>query len=278
MGTLNYAGPGANASNVWASYNGNRQHTDADDGVGSHEWNSSTNGFTVGYTAGGDRFSWGVAAGHQDSDLDVDGLGATGTQRGWNAGIYGALKGKRLYLNGILGYGNYKNETFGNFGDSTFDNKALSASLEIGKHLSTDKKGGFTPFASILWTRIKQDGATLDPVVLKESNNSVFTTELGLRYNHRMFDESDSLKGGWQAGVSWLHQGGDTGFGSNFGFTGVGGSYAVKSTPLAGNSLRVQLGAYGRIHGNLIGFAGYQGTFGSSQKINAVNAGIGYQF
>lgn len=281
LGALNYAGSGSNASNVWASYNGNRQHTDADGSVGSHQWSSSTDGFTVGYTAGGDRFSWGVAAGHQDSDLDVEVLGASGTQRGWNAGIYGALKGKRSYLNGILGYGNYKNETFGNAGKTSFDNKALSASLEIGKHLSSDKKGGFTPYASVLWTRIKQDTAVIDSFagsLLKGSNNSVFTTELGLRYNHRMFDERDSLKGGWQAGISWLHQGGDTGLGANLGFVGVGGYYNLKSTPLDGNSLRVQLGAYGRIHGNLIGFAGYQGNFGSSQKINAVNAGVGYQF
>ena len=130
-----------------------------------------------------------------------------------------------------------------------------------------------------MWTKINQDNASDgDGFLLKSGSNNVFTAELGLRYNHRMFDKSDSLKGGWTAGLSWLHQGGDTGLPVNIGFPGVDGSAAIKSTPLAGNSLRVQLGAYGRIHGNLIGFAGYQGTFGSSQKINAVNAGIGYQF
>ncbi|MGZ7145053.1 hypothetical protein ACXWOO_11845, partial [Streptococcus pyogenes] len=54
--------------------------------------------------------------------------------------------------------------------------------------------------------------------------------------------------------------------------------FGIKGTQLAGDSLVVRLGAYGRIHNNVIGFAGYQGTFGSNQKINAVNAGLGYQF
>jgi outer membrane autotransporter protein len=230
----------------------------------------------VGFTNGGEKFSWGVAAGHQDSDLNF--TGGNGEQEGWNMGLYGSWQSKSTYLTGILGYGKYDNDIYD--GDiSSFDTKATSASLEIGKHLSDDKKGGFTPYASVLWTKIKQDSASGDEgLVLKNGSNNIFTTELGVRYNHRMFDENDSLKGGWMAGLSWLHQGGDTGLPVNVGFAGVDGNASVKGTPLAGNSLRVQLGAYGRIHGNLIGFAGYQGTFGSSQKINAVNAGIGYQF
>jgi len=276
-GRLNYAGnDGGHSSSLWAVYNGNHQSTDADSGVGSSEWSSSTNGYTVGFTNGGDKFSWGVAAGHQDSDLNF--TGGNGEQEGWNMGLYGSLHNKSTYLTGILGYGKYDNDIYDGI-NSSFETKATSASLEIGKHLSNDKKGGFTPYASALWTKIKQGNVSGDDgFIPKSGSNNVFTTELGLRYNHRMFDKTDSLKGGWQAGLSWLHQGGDTGLPVNVGVSGVEGSAAIKSTPLAGNSLRVQLGAYGRIHGNLIGFAGYQGTFGSSQKINAVNAGIGYRF
>jgi len=268
---------------VWAVYNGNHQSTDPDSGVGSHGWSSSTNGFTLGYTGGNEGFSWGVAAGHQKSDLSFAGLDANGNQEGWNLGLYGSLKRKSTYLTGILGYGNYDNDTYSSAGTGSFKNKVTSASLEIGKNLCTDKKGGFTPFASVLWTKVKQDGAALDNgqeayTTLADGSNNVFTTELGLRYNHRMFDKDDSLKGGWQAGLSWMHQGGDTGLPANVGVNIVPGSFAVKSTPLAGNSAVVRLGAYGRIHGNLIGFAGYQGTFASGQDINAVNAGVGYRF
>ena len=136
----------------------------------------------------------------------------------------------------------------------------------------------------MLWTRIKQGDATVSGsplgLTLNSGSNNVYTTQLGVRYNHRMYDKDDTLKGGWQAGLAWLHQGGDTGLPANLGSSLApgAGNFDVKSTPLAGNSAVVQLGAYGRIHHNLIGYAGYQGTFGSSQKINAVNAGIGYQF
>jgi|GEM_PF-5171385 len=267
---------GGNSNSLWAAYNGNHQSTDADSGVGSREWSSSTNGYTVGFTNGGNKFSWGVAAGHQDSDLNFS--GGNGEQEGWNMGLYGSWQNKSTFVTGILGYGKYDNDLRG-ADASSFDTKATSASLEIGKHLGHDKNNIITPFASVLWTKIKQSAATGDGgFVLKNGSNNIFTTELGVHYNHRKFDKADALKFGWMAGLSWLHQGGDTGLPVNIGFSGAEGSAAIKSTPLAGNSLRLQLGAYGRIHGNLIGFAGYQGTFGSSQKINAVNAGIGYQF
>jgi len=272
-----------NSNGVWAAYNGNHQHTDGDSGIGSNDWSSSSDGFALGYTGGSDSFSWGVAVGHQKSTLDFDDLDASGEQRGWNAGLYASWKGKSAYLSGVLGYGNYDNDSSGDFGDASFKTKATSAALELGKHLSNSKSGSLTPYASVLWTRVKQGDATADGDVgltLNSGSNSIFATQLGLRYNHRMYDQNGALKGGWQAGAAWLHQGGDTGFPVNLGsiYAPDAGTFAVQSTPLDGNSLVVQLGVYGRIHGNLVGFGGYQGTFGSNQKINAVNAGIGYQF
>lgn len=282
---LNYAGNNnGNSNGVWAAYNGNHQHTDGDDGIGSSDWSSSTDGFTLGYTGGSDHFSWGAAVGHQKSTLDFADLDANGEQRGWNAGLYAAWEGKSGYLNGVLGYGNFDNDSYGDLGDASFKTKATSASLEIGKHVSNYKNGSLTPYASVLWTRIKEGDATvtgaLPGLTLSSGSNNIYATQLGLRYNHRMYDKDDTLKGGWQAGLAWLHQGGDTGFPVNLGSSLVpdAGTFAIQSTPLAGNSAVVQLGAYGRIHHNLIGFAGYQGTFGSSQDINAVNAGVGYQF
>ncbi|MEO6908797.1 MAG: autotransporter domain-containing protein, partial [Abditibacteriaceae bacterium] len=283
--SLDYAGSNSsNSSGVWASYNGNHQHTNADSGIGSNAWSSSSDGFTLGYASGGDKFSWGAAVGHQKSSLNFADLGATGNQDGYNAGLYASLKGKAGYLNGVLGYGNFSNDSYGSLGDASFKTKATSASLEVGKQVSNPKSSSLTPYASVLWTRINEGGATLTGsstgLVLNSGTNSIFTTQLGVRYNHRMYDKDDTLKGGWQAGLAWLHQGGDTGFPVNLGssFAPGAGTFNIQDTPLAGNSAVVQLGAYGRIHHNLIGFAGYQGTFGSSQKINAVNAGIGYQF
>jgi len=282
---LNYAdGNGGNSNGVWATYNGNHQHTDGDSGIGSTDWSSSANGFTLGYTGGSDNFSWGAAVGHQKSTLNFNDLGANGEQRGWNSGLYASWKGKSTYLTGVLSYGNFDNDSSDSFGDTSFKTKATSATLELGKHLGNSKSGGLTPYASVLWTRIKQEDVSLpgNPLglTLKSGSNNVFATQLGVRFNHRMYDKNDTLKGGWQAGAAWLHQGGNTGLPVNASstFAPGAGTFAVKNTPLAGNSLLVQLGAYGRIHGNLIGFAGYQGTFGSSQKINAVNAGVGYQF
>ncbi|MEO6907869.1 MAG: autotransporter outer membrane beta-barrel domain-containing protein, partial [Abditibacteriaceae bacterium] len=238
------------------------------------------------YTGGGDSFSWGAAVGHQKSTLNFADLGATGNQDGYNAGLYASLKGKGGYLNGVLGYGKFSNDAYSGMGmgDASFDTKATSASLEVGKHVSDSKSSSLTPYASVLWMRINEGAATLTGsslgLTLNSRTNSIFATQLGFRYNHRMYDKDDTLKGGWQAGLAWLHQGGDTGFPVNLGSSLVpgAGTFNIQGTPLAGNSAVVQLGAYGRIHHNLIGFAGYQGTFGSSQKINAVNAGIGYQF
>jgi len=282
---LNYAGDnGGNSNGVWATYNGNHQHTDGDSGVGSTDWSSSANGFTLGYTGGSDNFSWGAAVGYQKSTLNFNDLGANGEQRGWNSGLYASWKSKSTYLTGVLSYGNFDNDSSDSFGDTSFKTKATSAALELGKHLGNNKSDGLTPYAAVQWTRIKQEDVSLSDnplgLTLKSGSNNVFATKLGVRFNHRMYDKDDTLKGGWQAGVAWLHQGGDTGLPVNVSSTLAPGAgmFGVKSTPLAGNSLLVQLGAYGRIHGNLIGFAGYQGTFGSSQKINAVNAGIGYQF
>ena len=108
---LNYAGDNSsNSSGVWASYNGNHQRTDADSGIGSSDWSSSSDGFTLGYTGGGDSFSWGAAVGHQKTTLDFADLSATGKQTGWNAGLYAAWKGKSGYINGVLGYGNFDND------------------------------------------------------------------------------------------------------------------------------------------------------------------------
>jgi hypothetical protein len=270
--------PGGASNGVWAAYTGSHQHTDADNGVGSNEWSSSSDGYTVGYTGGGEGFRWGVAAGHQkstftmaDSNNEVD---------GWNAGLYASWKRKSTYLNGILGYGDYDNSVYTE-DETDFKTHGLSAYLELGKRLHEKNQGGLSPYASLLWTRVKNGSASDEDsgFNLESGSDNVYTTALGMRYNHRMLDASGALKGGWQAGLAWLHQFGDTNFPVNGNYSATDPyDFQIESTGLSGDAAQVQLGAYGRIHGNLIGFADYVGTFGSKQDINGVSAGVGYQF
>jgi len=278
---LNAAGNNNSGANgMWASYNGRRSSMEADHGIGSNSWSASNDGFTVGYTNGGGNFRWGLAAGHQETDLDFDGISASGKVEGYNVGLYGSWQGKSTFLNAVLGYGDYNNQSYQLLGNNKFDTKAYSGTLELGKHYGSDHSQ-ITPFASIDWTRTKNDGFT-NPgggLSIRNGSNNVYSTTLGVRYNNRQYDDAGKLKGGWTAGLGWVHQSGDTNF-------AVGASYSptfpdsfnASTTPLDGNLLQAKIGAYGRIHNNLIGFAGYEGLFGSSQRVHSVNAGIGYQF
>ena len=269
---------GGASSGVWAAYTGSHQSTDADSGTGSNEWSSSSDGYTVGYTNGGDNFRWGVAAGHQKSTFTM--ADSNNEVKGWNAGLYAAWQRKNIYLNGVLGYGNYDNSVY-NETETDFKTHGLSAYLELGKRLKEESKGGLSPYASVLWTRVKNGSASDEDngFNLESSSSNVYTTALGMRYNRRMLDANGALKGGWQAGLAWLHQFGDTNFPVNGNFSATDPyNFQIENSGLSGNAAQVQLGAYGRIHRNLIGFANYVGTFGSKQNINGVSAGVGYQF
>jgi outer membrane autotransporter protein len=277
---------GASNRGVWADAYGGRVKTDASDSIGSPDWDGSTTGFAAGYTGGNDHFNWGVAAGHQKSDLDFNDRNASGKIEGYNLGLYAALNHKKSYLNGILSYSHFDNDASRNdaIGDnsSSFNSHGLAAQLEYGIHVRQTKSSEFTPYASLLWTNSdigditeKGTGAGLS---LDGDSNSVVTSQLGVRYNHRTFDKSNNLKGGLQAGVAWVHQFGDTDFPMTAQFTGTSGNWDIYNTPLSSNALQVQLGAYGRIHNNVIGFANYQGTFGDNEKVHTVTAGLGYQF
>lgn len=294
LGALNANGNNSlSNTGIWASIYGDRVNTEGDSGLGSMGWNGSTTGFAAGYTGGGERFAWGVAAGHQKSDLDFDnlvaGAQASGELDGYNLGLYGSLNRKNSYLTGILSYGNFDNDATRTdmigTNTSSFKSHGLAAQLEYGVHVRQTKTSDFTPYASLLWSKSDRDDITESGtgagLSLDDSSNSVLTSQLGVRYNYRMFDKKDdSLKGGLVAGVAWQHQFGDTDFPltARFNDDVSGNSFNSYGTPLSGNSLQVQLGAYGRIHNNVIGFANYRGTFGNNEKVHAVTAGLGYQF
>jgi|GEM_PF-3822173 len=285
-GALGAAGAGATSNGVWFDVYGDRIKTEADNNLGSPEWDGSTRGFLAGYTQGNERFSWGITAGKQESDLDFNDRSARGELDGWNAGLYGTWKNKKSYLTGILGYSRFDNEArrrdaIGS-NRSDFKSRGLSAYGEYGIHLSRTAKKDLTPYASILWARTKRGainesgtGAGLD---IDASSNSIFTTQLGVRYNYRFLGEGDQLKGGLQLGAAWVHQFGDTDFPLTARFNGTSSSFTSYGTPLSGDALQLELGGYGRISGNLIGFAGYRGLFGKNEKQHSINAGVGYQF
>jgi len=278
---LNLDGDSANADNkLWAAYNGNHQNTDADSGIGSSAWSASSNGYTLGYTFGNGDFRWGVAAGHQESDLSFSDINASGKVAGYNAGLYAAWSGKSTFLHAIVGYGDYNNDTQQLLGGNSFNSKAISGTLKLGKHFGS-RQNQLTPYLAVNWTRIKNDGFNggSGGLFVRDGSNNIYSSTLGVRYNHRMFAKDGSQKGGWNAGLGWLHQSGDTNFAVDAGYSAAfPGTFQAQTTPLDGNLLQVQLGAYGRIHNGLIGYMGYQGSFGSSQKMNAVNVGLGYQF
>jgi outer membrane autotransporter protein len=289
LGYANGAG-NSNSSRIWANVSDSSLKTDRDDDIGSPNWRSSSLAFTVGYTGGNDSFHWGVAAGHQKSDLSFSDRGANGESEGYNAGLYAGWQGKGGYLNAILGYGNYDNDavTHDGFGSASFKTHGLSAALEVGKHLSGDKDSGFTPYASLTWVRSKVGGiAELDGqtdsgqgVSFANASQNTLTSQLGVRYVHTMMDKNGEKKGGWRAGLSWLHNFGDNDFAmeGSYPVLNLPGSFTERNTPLFNNALQVELGAYGRIHNSLVGFVGYRGVFSSEQKQNGVTAGIGYQF
>jgi outer membrane autotransporter protein len=286
LGYANGAG-NTNSSGIWASVSGNSLSTDRDDYIGSPNWHSSSLAYTVGYTGGNDSFDWGVAVGHQKSDLTFYDRAASGTSEGYNAGLYAGWQGKGGYLNAILGYGNYDNDasTHDGSGSANFKTHGLSAALEIGKHLSGDKDNGFTPYAALMWVRSKV--GNIDEsyergtgVTFRSGSQNTLTAQLGVRYLHTMIDKNGQKKGGWRAGLSWLHNFGNNDFAmeASYPILDLPYTFTERNTPLFNNALQVELGAYGRIHNSLVGFVGYRGVFSSDQKQNSVSAGIGYQF
>jgi outer membrane autotransporter protein len=297
---LNLAGAlNANASNgaadngVWASIYGDRVNTDGDSSLGSMSWDGSTTGFAAGYTGGDSRFKWGVAAGHQKSDLNFDnlvaGADARGKVEGYNLGLYGSLNRKNTYFNGILSYSHFDNDATRTdvigTNTSSFNSHGLAAQLEYGVHVRQTKKSDFTPYASLLWSHDNRDGITEKGtgagLSIDSDSHNIFTSQLGVRYNYRFLDKnSDTVKGGLVAGLAWQHQFGNTDFPLTAKFNDDTSGYSFNSygTPLSSNAFQLQLGAYGRLSRNIVGFANYRGTFGDNEKVNAVTAGLGYQF
>ncbi|MEO6907200.1 MAG: hypothetical protein ABI210_04850, partial [Abditibacteriaceae bacterium] len=55
-------------------------------------------------------------------------------------------------------------------------------------------------------------------------------------------------------------------------------TFTTYGSPLANDSVGVQMGAYARFTKNIYGFLNYSGNFGGDQKINSITAGLQYGF
>jgi hypothetical protein len=275
-------------SGLWGDIAGDWLRNKGDSSLGSPDWSLNSKSITVGYQSGSDSFSWGLAGGYHNGNLNFNNRSASGDNDGWNVGLNGLWQSKnRVYVNGVLSYNRDNNKLTRNDGlninTSDFNTKSLSALLEVGKHI--DRKSlNFTPYASLLGVHYKRGdvsengtGAGLD---VEGDSHSYLTSSLGVRIGKDYLDKRGAKRGGVMLGVSWQHQFSGTDFPVTASLKAAPGgtAFTTYSTPLSSNSLGVQLGAYGRFSRDMLGFLNYSGNFGGDQKLHSIAAGVQYQF
>jgi outer membrane autotransporter protein len=122
------------------------------------------------------------------------------------------------------------------------------------------------------------DGIGLD---VKGASHSYLTSNLGIRITKDYLNKNGDKRGGVMLGLSWMHQFSSTDFpvraALQIAEPGTG-RYTVYGTPLSSNSIGVQLGGYGRLSKNVLGFLNYNGNFSSNQKVHSITAGVEYEF
>ena len=189
-------------------------------------------------------------------------------------------------MNGVLSYGHesdslHRNDGLGDTNSSDFNAKSYAAMLEIGKRIDR-KTYNFTPYASLLGVKYDRDGASegsgVGALSVDSESHNYLTSTLGVRIGRDYLDKTGAKRGGVMLGVSWQHQFSSTDFPVTASINGAGGSFTTYGTPLSGDSLGIQLGAYGRLSRNLYGFLNYSGNFGGNQKLNSITAGLQYGF
>ena len=285
---LNANGNNGNSNSaLWGEIGGHWLRNDGDSSLGSPDWSQNSKSVNIGYQGGGDSFSWGITGGYHDGDIDFNNRAASGDNDGWNLGLNGLWKSKsNVYVNGVLSYGHesdslHRNDGLGDTNSSDFNAKSYAAMLEIGKRI--DKKTyNFTPYASLLGVKYDRDGADegsgVGALSVDSESHNYLTSTLGIRIGRDYLDKTGAKRGGVMLGVSWQHQFSSTDFPVTASINGAGGSFTTYGTPLSGDSLGIQLGAYGRLSRNLYGFLNYSGNFGGNQKINSITAGLQYGF
>jgi len=280
---------------LWADVSGVRLNNDGNSHLGSPDFSENTKSVTVGYQGGSHNFSWGVVGGYHDGDFNFNNRNATGDQDGWDLGLNGLYQSDSgTYVNGVLAYNHdsnslTRNDGFGGANKSDFGSHTLSAMVEVGKRIKRDNNITYTPYVSLLGVKYNRDGVTEDysgsgpntGLQVNGASNSYLTSNLGIRVGKTYLDKNGDKKAGVMLGLSWMHQFSDTDLpvtaALQSGMPGTG-MFTVYGTPLSKNSVGVQLGGYGRLSRNVLGFLNYSGSFGSNQKVNSITAGLEYQF
>jgi len=283
----------ASNNGVWGAVYGDHLNTDTDSVLGSPDWSANNKGVALGYDISKNGVNYGLALGYHDANLDFSNRAADGDSDGWDFGLYAGREKNDWYANGALTYNTNSNSLSRTDGlgehNSDFDSDSIAAMLEVGKHYvlgkRDQKQNTATPYLSLLAMHYSRDslresgsGVGLD---VDDSSRNFFTTNLGVRFDHKFVDDAGNNKGGVMAGLSWIHQFGNTDMPVDSQFQGApigSGTFRVYGTPLSKNALGLDLGGYGQLNKNLLGFLNYHGSFGGNEKLNSITAGVAYTF
>jgi len=283
----------ARNSGVWGAIYGDRLNTDEDSALGSPDWSASNKGVALGYGISRDGVSYGLALGYHDANLDFSNRDADGDSDGWDFGLYAGRERNDWYVNGALTYNTNSNNLSRTDGlgehKSDFNSNSIAAMVEVGKHYAIGDKESkvntATPYLSLLAMHYSRDDISESgPGVglnVDDASRNFLTTNLGARFDHKFVDDAGNNKGGVMAGLSWIHQFGDTDMPVNSQFQGApigSGTFRVYGTPLSKNALGLDLGGYGKLSENLLGFLNYHGSFGGNEKLHSITAGVEYVF
>ena len=132
-------------SGAWSRVYGGKYDVSGNNGL---SYSQQQNGFSIGADAplplGDGQWLVGVLAGHSDSDLSLA-RGSNGTVKSYYAGVYTTWLDAQsgYYFDGVLKFNRFNNDSKVNLSDGTrtkgsYDNNALGASAEFGKHIKLD--------------------------------------------------------------------------------------------------------------------------------------------
>ena len=145
----------AAAGGVWARTYGGKYKVAGDNGAGyqQQQFGLSAGADTAINVADG-RALVGVVGGFSKSDLDFN-LGTSGKIESYYAGIYGTwLSDSGYYLDGVLKANHLRNEADVRMSDGVntkgkYNNLALGASVEFGRHIALEQGWFVEPFAQL---------------------------------------------------------------------------------------------------------------------------------
>lgn len=156
-------------SGAWSRVYGGKYDVSGNNGL---SYSQQQNGFSIGADAplplGDGQWLVGVLAGHSDSDLSLA-RGSNGTVKSYYAGVYTTWLDAQsgYYFDGVLKFNRFNNDSKVNLSDGTrtkgsYDNNALGASAEFGKHIKLDDGYFVEPSAQLATVFIQGRDYSLD--------------------------------------------------------------------------------------------------------------------